>query len=130
MRPPETTRAPCRHMPRQKASSEHLHKPEPAEVVDQAGGIDHRRHAGTTPPDGVCHAGEVPRHPRGQVPRRPRAVRTPARGTPPLPRPEALWPLARALVALALEVRAEDLAPGQKKRPHLPSGKGGCPCAA
>lgn len=46
------------------------------------------------------------------------------------PCPEALWPLARALVALAIEVRAEGLEVGDGWRSHGSVGKGGSRCVA
>ena len=46
------------------------------------------------------------------------------------PSAEALRPLARALVALALEVRAEGLALGEPWRSDGPTGKGGGRCVA
>jgi hypothetical protein len=122
MRPPETTRSKCRQTAGQKAGPDHLHEPDLVEVVDPAGAAERHRRTPTAHPDcGRC-AGAVPRHPR--------AANTTERGSPTPPPPEALRPLARALVALALEVRAEGLAPGQKKRSHLPSAEGGRPCAA
>lgn len=130
MRPPETTRLPCRQVARQKASSDHLHESKPVEVVDPAGApAGHRSTPTAQPEHGRC-AGDVSRHPRGQVPRQPRASSPAGRGSPALPPLEALRPLARALVALAMEVRTDGLAPGQEKRSHLPTGKGGRPCAA
>jgi hypothetical protein len=46
------------------------------------------------------------------------------------PSTEALRPLARALVALAMEVRGEGLEVGCERRSHGPTGKGGGRCAA
>jgi hypothetical protein len=47
-----------------------------------------------------------------------------------VPSPEALRPYARALVVLAIEVRAEGLALPGERRSHGPIGRGGGRCAA
>lgn len=79
----------------------------------------------------------VPRHPRGAAgtTRRNRKRPNGSRQLSPTirdtrPSPEALRPLARALVALAIEVRSEGLEVGGEQRSHGSVGKGGGRCAA
>jgi hypothetical protein len=70
-----------------------------------------------------------------KVPRHPRARDGAARSEDPTPGPsgsvpsaEALRPFARALVALAVGVRADALATGAPWRSDGPRSKGGRPC--
>ena len=94
------------------------------------------------PPRAGDQVPDHPRHPRGERERR--QVRSPRAGNPgvallhhprgregcgvAVPSAEALRPYARALVALALEVRAESLALPAGKRSHGPIGRGGGRC--
>jgi hypothetical protein len=120
----------------------------PARVEDQSGSLPHHprgpreRARDEVPPAGRPGLG-VHQHRRGEPSRRRRQVpRSGLRaskshydladgGTPhPAPAAAAFGPYARALVALALEVRAEGLALPGERRSHGPLGKGGSRCVA
>jgi hypothetical protein len=113
----------------------------PAQRLHRPRGRGTKRRAATSEPE--CGPPRDPRHPRGDdvarlarppyagdpaglVPRHPRGADGVAGSAPSA---ETLRPLARALVALALEVRAEGLALGEPWRSDGPTDKGGGRCA-